>query len=258
MSFRNALIRSLRPVAGSIVRNSVVRATPSILRTVSPVATRSFSGSSQRFGSGLVDKDFAHSLQTEISYETENEETEVPEFLKEFQDKNVFTLEETPGQAEVTLTRKFGNETIQAVFSITDINNAEEDMMYEEEESEEPAELPFPVRCNISITKGDNNGCFTIDAIAEDGDFGIESVIFYKDAKLARDRTGEADWNRRGFYVGPNFSNLDESVKENIQKYLEERGFDEYLANFLPDYIEYKEQKEYLQWLKDVKNFVEK
>ncbi|ORY00199.1 mitochondrial glyco protein [Basidiobolus meristosporus CBS 931.73] len=256
MSFRNVLVRSLRPVVCS--RIAATRVAPTLLRGISPVATRGFSVTSQRFGNGVVDKDLAHSLQTEISYEAENEETEAPEFLKEFQDKNTFQIEETSGQAEVTLTRKFGNETIQAVFSITDINNAEEDMMDEEEEGEEPAELPFPVRCNISITKGDDNGCFTIDAIAEDGAFGIESVIFYKDAKLARDRTSEADWNRRGYYVGPNFNNLDEGVKENIQKYLEERGFDEYLANFIPDYIEYKEQKEYLNWLKDVKTFVEK
>ncbi|RCH81031.1 hypothetical protein CU097_000071, partial [Rhizopus azygosporus] len=37
-------------------------------------------------------------------------------------------------------------------------------------------------------------------------------------------------------------------------RYLEERGINSALANFLPDYIEYKEQKEYIQWLDNMKN----
>ncbi|ORX85373.1 mitochondrial glyco protein, partial [Basidiobolus meristosporus CBS 931.73] len=220
---------------------------------------RSFSATTQRYGSGLVDQDLARSLQAEIDFETENEEKTVPEFLKEFQQRNTFRIEDIPGQSEVTLTRRFGKEAIQVLFSISDINNAEEAMPEEEEdeEDEEPLSLPFAVRCNISITKGSDNGCLNLDTITEDTDFGVESIVFYKDAKLAKENTDEADWKRGGCYVGPNFGQLEEGLKENVQKYLEDRGFDEYLASFLPKYIEYKEQKEYVQWLKDVKAFVE-
>jgi complement component 1 Q subcomponent-binding protein len=49
---------------------------------------------------------------------------------------------------------------------------------------------------------------------------------------------------------------LDEGVQTLFERYLEERGVNTALANFLPDYVEYKEQKEYLQWLQNVKSFV--
>lgn len=39
-------------------------------------------------------------------------------------------------------------------------------------------------------------------------------------------------------------------------RYLEERGVNAGLAAFLPDYVEYKEQKEYVNWLEKVKGFV--
>lgn len=52
----------------------------------------------------------------------------------------------------------------------------------------------------------------TIDAQAVDGAFSIENISFYKDAKLATDLTAEADWARRGLYIGPQVSSLPRNV----------------------------------------------
>lgn len=43
----------------------------------------------------------------------------------------------------------------------------------------------------------------TIDAQAVDGAFSIENISYYKDAKLATELTADADWARRGLYIGP-------------------------------------------------------
>jgi hypothetical protein len=43
----------------------------------------------------------------------------------------------------------------------------------------------------------------SIDAIVQDGAFIVDNISFYKDEKLANDATAEADWNRRGLYIGP-------------------------------------------------------
>lgn len=43
----------------------------------------------------------------------------------------------------------------------------------------------------------------SIDAVCQEGVFVLENVSFYKDAKLATDLTAEADWKRRGLYIGP-------------------------------------------------------
>lgn len=34
--------------------------------------------------------------------------------------------------------------------------------------------------------------------------------MYYKDNKLANDQSAESDWQRRGLYIGPQFSELDE------------------------------------------------
>lgn len=52
----------------------------------------------------------------------------------------------------------------------------------------------------------------TIDAQAVDGAFSIENISFYKDAKLATDLTAEADWARRGLYIGPQVRFLPRNV----------------------------------------------
>jgi len=69
--------------------------------------------------------------------------------------------------------------------------------------------------------------------------------------------SAEADWKRRGLYMGPKFSNLDETVQSDFEAFIEERGLNTSLALFVPDLAEWKEQKEYTTWLKNVKAFVE-
>lgn len=44
----------------------------------------------------------------------------------------------------------------------------------------------------------------------------IESVMFYGDSKLAGEQSAEADWQRRGLYIGPQFSELDEVCKMDV------------------------------------------
>ena len=71
----------------------------------------------------------------------------------------------------------------------------------------------------------------------------MQNISFYKDAALAIDLSAEADWRRRGVYIGPQFDHLDVNVQEEFDEFLAERGVDQSLAMFLPEYAEYKEQK---------------
>jgi len=43
----------------------------------------------------------------------------------------------------------------------------------------------------------------SIDAACQEGVFVLENVSFYSETKLATDLTAEADWKRRGLYIGP-------------------------------------------------------
>ena len=74
------------------------------------------------------------------------------------------------------------------------------------------ARSPFP-RYGISVhstslqhlnhTQSSVPGALSIDAVCQEGGFVVENVSFYNDAKLATDLTAEADWKRRGLYIGP-------------------------------------------------------
>ncbi|KAG0175317.1 Mitochondrial acidic protein mam33 [Apophysomyces sp. BC1034] len=235
--------------------------------TVAFTAVRPFTAGMVRMNQGTVDSDLAHKLGEELEFEHSSAPGEQPAFIKEFLESNAFQIEDKPGNDEVALTRNFGNEKIRVLFSISDINNApENDFLPEteeedltegnaEEEEEDVISASFPVRASVTIEK-EGQGAITVDTVAQDGEVSIESVIFYKDAKLAREQSAEADWQRRGQYIGPQFDELDEGLQSLFGRYLEERGINTALATFLPDYVDYKEQKEYVQWLKGVKNFV--
>lgn len=71
----------------------------------------------------------------------------------------------------------------------------------------------------------------------------LDNVSFYPSAALGTELTAEADWKRRGLYLGPQFDTLDVAVQEEFEKFLQERAINESLALFVPEYAEFKEQK---------------
>jgi len=46
-------------------------------------------------------------------------------------------------------------------------------------------------------------GALTVDMSCQEGQFMMDNVSFYRDGKLATELTAEADWKRRGLYMGP-------------------------------------------------------
>jgi complement component 1 Q subcomponent-binding protein len=121
------------------------------------------------------------------------------------------------------------------------------------DEEQEPS---FPARLNVVVEKP-GKGALTIEAVAQDGMIIIDNVYYYTDAAHAHAKTAEDTHAREDLYVGPPFSNLDEDLQVLLERYLEERGVNTALAIFVPDYIDMKEQREYLRWLSSVKDFVE-
>lgn len=109
----------------------------------------------------------------------------------------------------------------------------------------------------MTVRKDGKVGALRIELVAEDGEFSIHSI-----AQLASDEAVKAinpvlPAGVDKHYTGPPFQQLDEELQSFFEAYLDDRGIDEALALFIPDYIDVKEQKEYLAWLKRVKDFVE-
>lgn len=165
-------------------------------------------------------------------------------------------------------------------FSIADITNFDpyaEDSLFEEDElPEEPLqsdkqqnpddaldgeadeEAGAPINLSILIEKpGKTDGALNIDATARDGEIVVDNMFFYEDATVARIDSPEAAQKRADVYPGPPFGSLDEDLQVLMERFLEERGINESLAVFVPDYVDAKEQQEYIRWLKNVRTFVD-
>jgi complement component 1 Q subcomponent-binding protein len=112
------------------------------------------------------------------------------------------------------------------------------------------------VRLNIVIEKP-NKGALNVEAVAQDGTVVVENVFYYNDPKIALNADPEAVHKGVNAYSGPMFGSLDEDLQILLERYLEERGINSALAVFVTDFIDYKEQKEYLNWLNNVKAFVD-
>lgn len=115
----------------------------------------------------------------------------------------------------------------------------------EEDPNVEPS---FPARVNVMIEKK-GKGTLQIETTAQDGEIVIDNVYYFGNAELADAKTAELDWKRRNLYEGPPFGNLDEDLQVLLERYLDERGVNTALALWVPEYIDFKEQREYLNWL---------
>ena len=114
--------------------------------------------------------------------------------------------------------------------------------------AEEEDEPTFPARVNVMIEKA-GRGTLQIETTAQDGNIAIDNVYYFRDAELADAKTAELDWKRRNLYEGPPFGNLDEDLQVLLERYLDERGVNTALAMWVPEYIDFKEQREYIDWL---------
>lgn len=92
----------------------------------------------------------------------------------------------------------------------------------------------------------------------ENDEFFIDNVNFSKDSKLITNQDAESEMKLSHSYTGPTFSELDEELQGSFHEFLQERGFTKQFAQFIPSYVEFKEQNEYVRWLDNLNGFVRK
>ncbi|KAI5462331.1 mitochondrial glycoprotein [Mariannaea sp. PMI_226] len=291
-AFARSAPRAVARLSASVVRQSTV-ARPSTLAKASSAlnvvrpARAAFSTTVFRQAANAeVDEELAAKLESELQIEEDMKANEQePASIKDFLNNSAFKLVDTPGQEVVKLERSFGDEKITVSFSIADITNydpyaedsaLEEDALDEDnvqrnnqsrgreedvnEEFDEDLdeETPAPINLSIVIEKpGKTAGALNIDATAQDGNIVVENLFYYDDAKVAKVESPEAAQKRADVYPGPPFGSLDDDLQVLMERFLEERGITQALAVFVPDYVDVKEQREYIRWLSNVKAFID-
>ncbi|WWC70183.1 uncharacterized protein I206_104132 [Kwoniella pini CBS 10737] len=246
--------RALKP----ILRASSNIATRRAALVTRPLAVRAFSLTARRMGSGETDSTLASALAAEHKFEIENagQLPEVPAFVENLKTQGIWDIQDIPGEDDVTLTRKFGNETLKLTFQISDLDSFESPIIEEGAVEEVEPAGPTSIACSLVITKSATPGSLMVDLETCDEGFEITNIAVYEKA-LAEREGAEGDWERRSKYMGPQFDHLDQAVQEAFGAYLAERGVDEALADFVLSYCEHKEQKDYVSWLDQVRGFVE-
>lgn len=232
---------------------------------------RAFSNTTSVCANGSIDNDLSHTLNEEVVYEAKQaaEEGE-PEFIQAFAEKTGFKIKAKRGSSRVVMAKQFGSEAITVSFDISEILNIDDPIadisVYRENEGGEAVkeaekksdDVPedFPIYFTATFAKP-NAPVLHMELECEEGEIGVNHMKFLPDEDSAVSTTLEKDWTRKQVYCGPIYGQLSDDLKENIDEFLAERSVDTALTLFMQDYIEYKEQDEYLHWLKNFKTFID-
>lgn len=142
--------------------------------------------------------------------------------------------------------KKDGNFNIASEGRVAPVDRPE--LEDDESPNDDQGQPGFPARLNVLIEKP-GKGVMQVGILLQDGEVIIEDIAYHSKPELADAQTAELDWSKRNLYTGPPFGNLDSDLQLLLERYLDERGINTELSLWIPEYIDYKEQREYLNWL---------
>ncbi|RDX86651.1 putative protein, mitochondrial, partial [Mucuna pruriens] len=220
--------RTFQNVLSVLHRETTATVAPS-LRFVNAFATKT-----------SADDGLIQVLQSEIKCALEDDHAQ---HQVEIPDDFPFEIEDNPGERTIQLKGQFGDETIRVQVDIPNVAPEENEDDDEGEKNDNESSIPLVV----SVFKG-NGVSLEFGVTAFPDEISIDSLSV-KQSEESEDQLA---------YEGPEFIDLDENLQKAFHKYLEIRGIKPSTTNFLQEYMFSKDNKEYVMWLKNLKNFVEK
>ncbi len=127
----------------------------------------------------------------------------------------------------------------------------------EQQEGEEDEDRPSENYCDFTvfITESDGKRGLVVDATSMDTSIQFNSVAVSQD--IAHHKDIHRYERAMKTYAGPEFTTLDERIQSAITQMLEGYGVNEQLAAFVECMSLDKDQRLYMQWLSDLKGFVD-
>ncbi|RCV21464.1 hypothetical protein SETIT_4G141500v2 [Setaria italica] len=207
-------------------------------------AARRFLASQSPASSSKADADenLRRVIESEIECVVQSEESLADKCI-DLPDDFPFEVIDNPGDQSITLKREFAGETIKsAVYTNFD---TEEDL--DEDDGSDNDKESFKPAIQMVVTVEKSEGpILEFDCNFNDDELAIENMRV-----LNRD-----DLDVEHAYEGPPFSDLDESLQKALHRYLETRGIKHSLHDWLYEYMMKKDEKEYVVWLKNMKEFI--
>lgn len=162
-----------------------------------------------------------------------------------------FRLTENETTPQVTLQKTVEDRNIEVTFLARSPESQldEEGNEVEQDENTNPNFVDF----QVSIQKPNHKSTMVIECSASQGEVNISGLMFTKDLeKLDRSNI----YMSAKEYRGPDFSTLDEKMQSSLVDYLDSLGIDDTLSQFIESYSLDKEQRLYMEWLGNLKNFL--
>ncbi|XP_047327924.1 uncharacterized protein At2g39795, mitochondrial-like [Impatiens glandulifera] len=178
--------------------------------------------------------------------EESNENGEVDEVPSDFP----FKIQDNPGQQTITLTRQYQDETITVEVYMPDLSTPDEEEENDGNDNDDDAAQDVNSRTElvVRISKKTGGPVLEFGCSASPDEIVIDSLAIKNETSSDEDQLA---------YEGPDFSDLDENLQNGFHKYLEIRGIKPSTTNYLNEYMVDKDNREYINWLKNLKRFVE-
>ncbi|KAG6532592.1 uncharacterized protein At2g39795, mitochondrial-like [Zingiber officinale] len=163
-----------------------------------------------------------------------------------------FEIQDDKGMNTVTLKRNYHGESVEVIVSMPSLVTGEEpdnqpDNDEEDDDQEErPSQSSIPLTVIVSKGKGPS---LEFSCAAYPDEVTIDSMSV---------RENKESDDEMLAYEGPDFNDLDENLQKAFHKYLEIRGISPLTTNFLHEYMINKDGREYLLWLNNLKQFIQK
>lgn len=246
-------------MSSRLLTNTIRRATTGLIaRRAVPQMARI---AHVRFNSSVpsATQQLAEVLKAEHKASSE-ELLELDSIYQEYLKKSGFEVVASEGLLQVQLVKNSSNgETIRVFFDIEQVTDApisdpESDDLYKEDSIES-------LLCNVRVVverPGDNNGLFmNLFVQLLEPSFLVDSISYKSNvSQFLSEDVEQGEFINKLQYQGPRFLDLDESVQTGFENYLDAKGINEDLAEFIMAYSEFKEESEYRNWLSDLTKFV--
>ena len=193
-------------------------------------------------------------LEKELQYEKENYviDDSIPAFL----DQQGFVLQENSSSGLVKLRATKGNYDVEVQFCARPPNATGE----EEEHNQEAVggedgmqEDPEFVDFLVWINKSSSRGGIVYECSSVEGEIHVNNIIYSDNFNQLEEAIITMN---RDLYRGPDFMTLDDELQDSLHDFLSELGIDEDMATFVETYSLDKDQRLYMEWLKNMKDMV--
>ena len=207
-------------------------------------------------------------LNNEIKYE-KSQMTEV-EGAKDFLKTSGFSFQSIPEECSLTLTKEVGGLKISILYQAKEPqiieSEEEEDKVVNEKKKEGKMEEVKDIKekeddfqdsylFNVKIVNISNHSAILFECQGINWEIHITNASYHENSETLEKAPTVERFNTK--YFGPEFTRLDEKLQNAFHEYLNDFGINGKIVNFIEVTSIDKDEKLYVKWLENLKNFLE-